>query len=50
MKLLNCNANTYFDKTCLEKKNIIPRFASTKIQASNTSTAAKCAEKQAHKI
>jgi hypothetical protein len=37
LKLLNCNANIYFNKTCLEL-GIIPKYAQTKIKINSHNT------------
>jgi hypothetical protein len=44
-KLLNCNANIYFNKTCL-KQNITPKYAQIHIKTANTTEAAKHTETQ----
>jgi hypothetical protein len=37
LELLNCNANIYFDRTCLEQ-NIIPKYTRIKMNWDNIST------------
>jgi hypothetical protein len=44
-KLLNCNANIYFNKTCL-KQNITPKYALIHIKTADTSEAAKHTDTQ----
>jgi quinol monooxygenase YgiN len=44
-KLLNCNANIYFNKACL-RHNITPKYAQVHIKTANTSKAAKHTETQ----
>jgi hypothetical protein len=48
LKLLNCNANIYFNKTCLEL-GITPKYAHTKINSRNK-TFAKQIENKIHKL
>jgi hypothetical protein len=44
-KLLNCNADIYFNKSCIAHK-IIPKYARINIKTSNYSIAAKQTERQ----
>jgi hypothetical protein len=44
-KLLNCNADIYFNKSCIAHK-IIPKYARINIKSSNYSIAAKQTERQ----
>jgi len=49
LKVLNCNANIYFNKQCLNK-NIIPTYAKIKINIKNSSTAATKTKEKAQKM
>jgi hypothetical protein len=48
-KLFTCNANIYFNQTCL-KHNITPKYAHINIKTANKSEAAKHTEFQTKKI
>jgi hypothetical protein len=47
-KLLNCNANIYFNKICIDQQ-LAPNYTHIKIKQ-NTSFAAKRTEKEAQKL
>jgi hypothetical protein len=48
LKLLNCNANIYFNRTCLDL-NLTPKYAQTRINSHNK-TCAKHLEGKVHKL